>query len=75
MNELNLPFQPLLTNAGLQRFGLSLQEAPVNSRLKGIVHSYLQISTVKPTPYPTIPDETQAVFMSVHGSFIGGSQS
>jgi len=75
MNELYLPFQPLLTNAGLQRFELSLQQAPVNSRLKGIVHSYLQIRAAKPTPYPVIPDGTQAVFISAHGSKISGAQS
>ena len=75
MNELYQPFQPLLTNTGLQSFGIYLQETPANNRLKGIVHSYLQIKTAKPTPYPVIPDGTQAIFISPQGSKISGAQS
>ena len=75
MNDLYRPFQPTLTEAGLQRFGLSLQHLPASEILSGIVHSYLQISAVKPTPYPVIPDGTQAIFISPHGSTIGGAQS
>lgn len=75
MNELYRPFQPTLTEAGLQRFELSLQYSPAGEMLRGIVHSYLQISAVKPTPYPVMPDGTQAVYISPHGSIIGGAQS
>lgn len=75
MNDLYRPFQPILTNAGLQRFELSLECSPVCENLSGVVHSYLQISAVKPTPYPVIPDGTQAVYISPQGSIIGGAQS
>jgi len=75
MNELFKSFQPTLTESGLKRFDLSLQHSPASKILKGIVHSYLQISTEKPTPYPIIPDGAQAIFISPHGSRISGAQS
>lgn len=75
MNNLYRPFQPVLTEVGLKRFGLSLEHSPACETLRNIVHSYLQISTVKQTPYPVIPDGTQAVFISSRGSLIGGAQS
>ncbi len=75
MNELYRSFQPILTEAGLKRFGLILEYSPVCKVLRGIVHSYLQISTTKPTPYPVIPDGTQAIYIAPHGSKIGGAQS
>jgi len=75
MNELYNAFQPTLTEAGLKRFDLSLLYSPACKILKGVVHSYLQISTTKPTPYPVIPDGTQAIFISPHGAKIGGAQS
>jgi AraC-like DNA-binding protein len=75
MQELYKPFQPLLTQAGLERFDLSLQQSPACNILKRAVHSYLQISTTKPTPYPMIPDGTQAIFISSERSMIGGTQT
>ena len=75
MNEFYRPFQPTLTDAGLKRFELCLDSSPACGVLRGIVHSYLQISAAKPTPYPIIPDGAQAIFISPHGSFIGGAQS
>jgi len=57
------------------RFGLFLECLPACQTLKGLVHSYLQISTAEPTPYPVIPDGTQAIFLSPQGSKIGGAQS
>ena len=75
MNELYQPFQPTLTKAGLQRFELHMQHAAPCDILTGIVHSYLQISAAKPTPYPVIPDGTQAIFISYHSLKIGGAQS
>lgn len=69
------PFQPLLTKSGLQRFELSLQYARPNQILSGAVHSYLQVNTAKPTPYPVIPDGTQAIFISPDGVKLGGAQS
>ena len=75
MNELYKPFQPTLTAAGLECFSLSLQYSSACSHLRGVVHSYLQVSAAKPTPYPVMPDGTQAVFISPHGSKIGGARS
>jgi len=69
------PFQPILTQAGLNYFNLTLQSISANSSLNGIVHSYLQISTSQPTPYPIIPDGTQALFFSNAGSLICGAQT
>lgn len=75
MNELYKPFQPLLTGTGLKRFELSLAYSPACKSLRGIIHSYLQVRTEKPTPYPVIPDGAQAIFISPHGSQLGGTQS
>ncbi len=75
MNKLYRSFQPILTEAGLKRFGLILEYSLACKTLRGIVHSYLQISTAKPTPYPVIPDGTQAVYIAPHGAKIGGAQS
>lgn len=75
MNKLYKPFQPLLTETGLDRFGLGLEHSPACKILRGIVHSYLQISAAKPTLYPVMPDGTQAVFISSHATIIGGAQS
>ena len=75
MNEIYSPFQPTLTDAGLERFEIFLEYSPACKTLRGIVHSYLQISTAKPTPYPVMPDGTQAVFIGPHASKIGGAQT
>ncbi|WP_413114115.1 helix-turn-helix domain-containing protein [Thaumasiovibrio sp. DFM-14] len=75
ISELYNPFQPLLTNSGLKCFDLSLEQALASSALNGIVHSYLQISTVKPTPYPVIPDGTQAFYIAPYGFKLGGSHA
>ncbi len=69
------PFQPLLTNGGRQSFDLTVQQHPANKRLVGIVHSYLQVSTSKPTPYPIMPDGTQAIFISAESTLIGGAHT
>lgn len=75
MKALYQPFQPLLSYSGLQNFELSLLQSPADSRLQGVVHSYLQITTAKATPYPVLPDGTQAVFISPDGTRISGAQS
>ena len=75
MNVLYKPFQPILTETGLRRFNLTLEFAPACNNLRGIVHSYLQIRAMKPTPYPIIPDGTQAIFIAQHGTKIGGAQT
>lgn len=74
MTELFRSFQPTITKLGLLNFGLSLESSPPCFNLTGIVHSYLQIKADKPTPYPVIPDSTQSIFISPHGSIIGGAQ-
>ncbi len=74
MNKLFRTFQPTLTKSGLAEFGLSLEYSAPCGSLKGVVHSYLQIRAEKPTPYPVIPDGTQSIFISPHGSIIGGAQ-
>lgn len=58
---------------GQRRFGLKVQQRPVCNHLSGIVHSYIQVNTQGPTPYPVMPDGTQAVFISPDGSRIGGA--
>lgn len=68
-------FQPTLTDTGLKRFGLELEHSPACSLLAADIHSFLQIRTSKPGPYPVIPDGTQAIFISPTGSLIGGAQS
>lgn len=67
------PFQPTVSHQGQKRFGLSVQEQAACQRLSGIVHSYLQVDANGPTPYPVIPDGTQAIFISPVGSKIGGA--
>ncbi|WP_126452481.1 AraC family transcriptional regulator [Sulfuriflexus mobilis] len=74
MSKLYIPFQPTLTEAGLGQFGLTLQSKQPCDVLKGKVHSYLQISAKRPTPYPVIPDGTQAIYFSSQGLMIGGAQ-
>jgi len=74
-NKQYAPFQPTLTGAGLQQFQLSLEHCVPSKVLKHVVHSYLQISAAKATPYPIIPDGTQAIFIGPHSSIIGGAQS
>lgn len=69
------PFQPLLTESGLQSFGLSMMEMPASPHLHGVVHSYLQIKASQPIPYPVMPDGTQAIFFSCQGTLIGGALS
>ncbi len=74
MNELFRPFQPTITETGLNNFGLSLKYSYPCRALKEVVHSYLQIRAERPTPYPVIPDGCQSIFISPQGSMIGGAQ-
>jgi len=75
MSQPYQPFQPLLTNGGQQSFALTVQQYPAAKSLTGIVHSYLQVSTPKPTPYPMIPDGAPAIFISAKSTQIGGTLS
>lgn len=73
MIQLYKPFQLTLTKEGLRHLGLSMVSSSTCNALKGVVHSYLQISAERPTPYPVMPDGTQAIFISPEGSTIGGA--
>jgi AraC-like DNA-binding protein len=75
MKNIYSPFQPTLTKEGLRKFGLKLEYVEPCNALKGIVRAYLQIKCKCPTPYPVIPDGTQAIYMSSLGSMIGGTQT
>ena len=75
MNEFFSSFQPTISESGLLKFGLSLEYSKPCAALKDVVHSYLQVRTIKPTPYPVIPDGTQSIFISRYGVKIGGAQS
>lgn len=75
MKKLHHPFQPTLTESGLKSFGLLLKYSSPSEILKDAVHSYLQVHATRPTPYPVMPDGTQAIFISPYGSMIGGAQT
>lgn len=68
-------FQPTLTEQGLARFGLTLQQVKATQPLTALVHSYLQVNAAVATCYPVIPDGTQALFISAKGILIGGAQT
>ncbi|WP_370981044.1 helix-turn-helix domain-containing protein [Agaribacterium sp. ZY112] len=68
------PFQPTLSKAGLTKYGLDYQHTKPCAVLRPYIHSYLQISTTKATPYPIAADATQALFFSKNGVFFGGTQ-
>jgi AraC-like DNA-binding protein len=70
-----VPFQPTLTDAGLLQRGLNLKRSQPCAPLSTHVYAYLQIEAERPTPYPVMPDGTQALFLSPHGVMVGGPQS
>jgi len=74
MYQFYTPFQPTLTQEGLKQFGLTLRFLQPCEALKGKVHYYLQINAERPTPYPVIPDGTQAIYFSSQGGMIAGAQ-
>ncbi len=75
MKNIYRPFQPTLTQEGLGKLGLTLEHVEPSGPLKGIVRAYLQIRCEHPTPYPVMPDGTQAIYMSPLGSMVGGAQT
>ncbi len=75
MNTIYNPFQFTLTAGGLNQLGLSMQREPPCSALNHLVVAYLQVHCDRPTPYPIMPDGTQAIYMSPHGSIIGGAHT
>lgn len=75
MNKIYIPFQPTLTQAGLNQLGLRVITKGPCEALKGIVHSYLQIKAERQAPYPVMPDGTQAIYISPQGTMVGGAQT
>lgn len=73
MPHIYTPFQPTLTQTGLQRLGLKLESKIPCSALSNVVLSYLQISVDTQTLYPVMPDGTQAIYFSPLGWMIGGA--
>ncbi|HBA33408.1 MAG TPA: hypothetical protein DCZ12_04655 [Gammaproteobacteria bacterium] len=74
MSKFYNPFQPTLTHHGLKQFNLSMESIRPCEFFRGKVFSFLQIKAEIPTPYPVMPDGTQAVYISPKGSMIGGAQ-
>lgn len=68
-------FQPTLTEQGLAKFGLTLQQVKPAQPLAALVHSYLQINAAVATCYPVIPDGSQVLYISAKGILIGGAQT
>lgn len=58
----------------MQTLGLSGTMQKPNKLLLGKVYCYLQISTKTVSPYPVVPDGTQAIYFSSRGIRIGGAQ-
>ncbi|HED33141.1 MAG TPA: hypothetical protein ENJ08_02840 [Gammaproteobacteria bacterium] len=75
MIENYTPFQLTLTQSGLHQHGLSLKVKSPCEALDGRVHFYLQIKAQRQTPYPVIPDGTQAIYISPQGAITGGAQT
>lgn len=73
MNSPYRPFQSTLTQSGLNSHGLSLMMTPPGAALAGKVYAYLQIKADRSTPYPVMPDGTQAMYISPHGVILGGA--
>jgi len=73
MNYTYHPFQPTLTPSALVKFGFTLKTSSPNDLLKDTVHSFLQITSKTATPYPVMPDGTQAIYFSQNGAMIAGA--
>ncbi len=58
------PFQPLFTTQGLRAFDLSTRVSRPSAGLQRYIHSFVQVSVDKPTPYPVIPDGIASLFIS-----------
>lgn len=70
-----IPFQPTLTTNGLSHFGLSMEMQQPSAALSDSILAFLQVTVDRPTPYPMIPDGTNALFFSPHGGLVGGTQT
>ncbi|OUR74462.1 hypothetical protein A9Q77_04785 [Marinomonas sp. 42_23_T18] len=73
MSDIFQPFQSTLTPQGLDKYGLNLVRALASYPLRHAVYRYLQISISQATPYPVMPDGTQALYFSSAGVLVGGA--
>ncbi|MFL0799951.1 MAG: helix-turn-helix domain-containing protein [Agarilytica sp.] len=62
------PFQPLFTPQGSRIFALRTRVSRPSVRLRQYIHSFVQVSVDKPTPYPVIPDGIASLFISKHST-------
>jgi AraC-like DNA-binding protein len=68
------PFQPFLSCEVLESWGVTLEQHFPSELLSGVVHSYLQVTTTKPTRYSVVPDGMEAFYISPCGVLISGFQ-
>lgn len=68
------PFQPTLTNAGQEQFGLNLQIHRPCLGLLDDVYAFIEVSVDYPTRYPIVPDGTNILFFSTCRELFGGTQ-
>ncbi|RXJ66754.1 hypothetical protein CS022_24495 [Veronia nyctiphanis] len=68
------PFQPFLTYGVLESSGVVLEQHKPSELLCSVVHSYLQVTTTKPTRYTVVPDGMEAFYISSCGVIISGIQ-
>lgn len=73
MTGIYQPFQPSLSQKGLDKLGLELQMALPSEPLKQAVYRFLQVSVTQASPYPIMPDGTQALYFSMDGVLVGGA--
>ena len=73
MSGIYQPFQPSLSPQGLAKQGFRLKMASPSYPLSQVVYRYLQISVTQASPYPVMPDGTQALYFSKTGVLVGGA--
>ncbi|MFL0802128.1 MAG: helix-turn-helix domain-containing protein [Agarilytica sp.] len=64
------PFQPLFTPQGMRSSKLRMRGSKPSVGLSRYVHSFVQVSVDKPTPYPVIPDGIASLFISKHATLL-----
>ncbi|GLQ76485.1 helix-turn-helix domain-containing protein [Vibrio penaeicida] len=66
------PFQPQLDSKIAASQNITIKERPPCDELKGIVHSYIQVTTTGPLQYKVVPDGMEAFYISPCGVMILG---
>ncbi len=69
------PFQPLFTPQGRRAFALRTRISKPSACLRRHVHSFVQVSVDKPTPYPVIPDGIASLFISKYSTQLVASMT